>query len=1130
MSESTNKFEQFGFDRDPFATTIADEQIAAQYSLVGRDDQEYRLREFVRDGLRDPDRMKRRLIFGEYGTGKSHHLIELRDEVREGITIHDTTHDSIGVYVGNLGLSIRRLYERIVEEIGDGAPELTDFIESLPGVEPETSVDEAYKYEKLQDNVAKNLRRIIVKAREEHGYRAVFLFIDEAEDIATETDTEKLQRFVRSFLHLVNELNTSGLHILLGFSQGARMAITEYEDNEDTIGNALVQRFQGDDIYLGDLTVDDVKEMLIDRMDVHRTTDTGSLTPIVEGTVDVVTRVTNGHPRSVLRVYSEALNYAAEVDADRIDGEAIVYALTGFTSLVRDEELLSQAALNDLKRALEEAHPEARSDFERLEGRLIGQAESVPEDAFSDGVPSELTAPITVPDDDIGELRVLEQRDRHGRYSYVLSEEAQAFLFRGQTEEGTEIQKLDMRASNAPQKYQRTLSRGLGQALLQNGNGSLHKEPVTEPAGRYEFALHLIDISRGEGKGDQTVALGVYNGQEIPEELVRAYVTALSDRGASFGVLVKQNQQLSAEANRYLNELDTQTKQTYRNRVVEIDVSTDQRDEFLYGRLLALGDPETDVGDSVTPEQLVASLGVVDVLIDEFEEQVLPYPDSLLREVIDHLEANHDTSHTISSLRDKLDLKDYQLDSDVMAGLQAQSLVAKDGRRWRYPDVEDDRPPWYEVYRLIREEDDREGLTVPEIQSQLAEEYAFECAQGDENAMLQWYLDQLQRQNYVESKSATRDGKTVDVYVTVSVEQQYNEALSRAAERLEAAESLLQAALDLNADDVNRHRNRLDDFEKTLEDHKEVFDPSHGDLNDVRSLIDSIVELEEDIEETVSDRRDQILGDAKEIRDITIESVQRDIAEADVEGALQSDLQEYETSLNELHTELAELIENERYERLLSRTGAIRDEVEAIEDNIEEIVGLKGRCTEKFSELSDLRERTESHLDDIAQENETRTELVGRLDEIKSTFSEYESQFNDGKYETALDTLETEVEPKLKELNQETGEVAREQKKYLSRIEDLESGIASEEGRQLAKEARETTRRGNFAKAPKLIEDLKDLISGPTRREKFVMALEESEGNLSRLLSGSDFGEQEAFNYLRQTYGDEVTEIEVTLE
>jgi hypothetical protein len=418
----------FGFDRDPFETTIADEEIASQYAIVGRDEQEYRLNQFVEKAIHDPDHMKKRLIFGDYGTGKSHHLIKLRNSIRQGVEIDGESHEAIAVYLGNLGLSIRRLYEKIVEEIKESAPELSEYIDDLPSVEPESSADEAYEFEKLQDNVIKNIRKIVITAREDHDYRCVYLFIDEAEDIAN-ADREKVQPFVRAFLHLVNGLNSSGIHILLGFSQSARMKITSYDNDDDSLGNALMERFQGGEIYLGHLSEDDVKKMLTDRMDHHRTSNPGSLSPIAEETVSVVTELTGGHPRAILRIYSEALQFAAEVGSDRIDGDAIVYALTGFKSFVREEDILSQEAITSLKKALDDVHPDARDDFERFQGRLVGKGEAVPKKAFSEGVADSLLDPITVEGEGTTEIRVLEQRERHGQYFYLLSESTREFLF-----------------------------------------------------------------------------------------------------------------------------------------------------------------------------------------------------------------------------------------------------------------------------------------------------------------------------------------------------------------------------------------------------------------------------------------------------------------------------------------------------------------------------------------------------------------------------------------------------------------------------------------------------------------------------------------------------------------------------
>lgn len=1119
MSEPASKFDEFGLDRDPFSTTIADEEIASQYSIVGRDDQEYRLREFVKTGIRDPDHMKRRLIFGEYGTGKSHHLIELRDEVREGVEVDGQTYDALAVYVSNLGLSIRRLYEKIVDELVKDEPGLEEYIDSLGSIEPANSVDEAYQYERLQDNITTHLRKIVSKARDDFGYRAVFLFIDEAEDIATEQD-QKVQQFIRSFLHLVNELNTSGLHILLGFSQGARIAITDYEDDEDALGNALVQRFQGDDIYLGDLTEQDVKAMLIDRMDVHRTSNRGELHPIVEETVGVVTEVTGGHPRSILQIYSDALNYASDIDADRIDGDTILYALRDFKSLLRDEVLLSGEALTSLQQALEEAHPEARNDFERLQGRLIGEAEEVAESAFTEGVPDELISPITVEGDDARELRVLEKRTEHGRYSYVLSDEAKDFLFRGKSEEGTELQKLDLQAQSAPKKYQGELSRGLALSIRDTQRGSLHKDPVTVTAGRYEYAVYLIDVDRGAGKRDQTVAVGVYNGQEIPAELVKLYVDAHNSRGVDFGALVKENQQLSGDARKFLNELDDQDQQFYSERIVEVNLTTSQRDNLIYGRLLALGDSDVDSEGMVDSQQLVEEIGLMGDLEQLFAETILPYPDKVHRDVIDHLEANDNGEFTIGNLRDEKDIADFNLNSDIMGGLRAENLVAKSGQRWTYPDIENDKPPWYQVYRIVNE---KGALTVDEILQQLTLNFVLGCPQGDEHSMLQWYLDHLQRQNYLESTTTKRDGSTIDAYNVVSVENQFSEARSRAESRTDTAQDLYEEADSLGAANINRYENDLNDLEVRLEEYEEVFNPEHEDLNEVRTLTEEIVELEEDLETALEERKDKIKGDAVSVQD-SIDDLRQTIAKADVEGAFGSQLESYDEELAELDDELATLVDNEQYERLLSRTGKIKDRVEDIEQEVDRLAGVKTKATDLFKNLRDTADSAEDHIENIATENDTRTELSEELERIESLFTDYRSEFNDGEIESALETLQ-QIEPDVESLEEQARAIEAQQREYLTQLDDLEPELNDSESQELLAEARETVRKGDFATAPALIDDLRDRAEGPTRREKFLSSLTEHGGSMTSVIRETDFDEAEAFKQLSALYGESESRI-----
>lgn len=1120
MSEPSSKFDTFGFDQDPFDTRIADEDIASRYKLVGREDQEHRLGEFIEDGIRSPTPMKKRLIFGEYGTGKSHHLITLRDQIASSVTVDGTEYDAIAVYIGNLGLSIKRLYEKILEEIVRFAPEMEGTVASLNDVEPESSVDEAYKFERLQDNVTDNLRRIANEAREEHGYRAIYLFIDEAEDIANE-DEDIVQPFIRSFLHLVNNLNAAGVQILLGFSQGARMRITSYEEDEDTLGNALVQRFQGGEIYLGDLTTSDVKKMLIDRMDQHRMTPVGDLTPIVEETVEVVTEVTGGHPREILAVYSEALGYAQRVGNERIDGEAIVQALTGFDSFTRDEELLGAQELTNLRNAIEDAHPDALNEFNRLQGRLIGEAEAVPEDSFSEGVPGTLLDPLAVEGSD-EEIRIFEQREQHGRYSYVMSETAQDFLFGSGGEGGTQIQKLDLQASSAPDKYQKKLSRGVGVALQDAGHGSMHKSPVAERIDRYEYGLYLVSIKREAGKENQTVAFGVYNGQEIPEPLVRLYVEAIDSGQAAFGVLIKENQSLSGDANRYLNEIDDLQQSYFGDRVIDLNLTTDDRDEFVYGQLLALGETDSDAGEAVNTSHFVDMLGVIPKLKDMFDESILPYPEERYRDVITHLRQGSTTSFTITQLRDELDLQDFHLNQDIMNGLRAQSLVAKDGRRWTYPELEADTPPWHELYRHLTQDG---PLTMEELRDRVSREYVLDCPSGDENAMFQWYLDQLQFQDYVEATQITQDGKTVDAYQVVSVTDQFNEARQTAESRLQQSAKLLETADELGVSDYNDQQNIYDDLDVRLEGFLEIFEPDHSDLDEVKALIEDITDFEETIEETISDRKDEIRGEAKDLVNIKIGDLRDRIDDAGDEGSFAQRLTEIDGQLNQYEQELNNMIDAEEYLRLADRTSIIQNDVDKLEDEVDDILAKKGRCVDLFSEIHDTRDEVKSGHKKVSSRNPIHSTLQSSLSDLEDILDTYRGHFNRDDYDQALTTLQDEAEPLVQTLKEEAESELDKQQSYDQQIDSLEAEITSiddpdnrDRAGEILEEARENIATGNFADPPNQLNEVRDLIEGPTREELFVQAIQDADGSVATLVENSGFDTSEAFEYLEQFY------------
>ncbi|MCO8242979.1 AAA family ATPase [Haladaptatus sp. AB643] len=1127
MSEPASNFEKLGFTRNPFDTTIADESIASQYKIVGRDDQEERLRRFVESGIREPHSMKRNLLYGEYGTGKSHHLLQLRDKIREGIEVDGEEHKAAPAYVSNLGLSIRAFYDRVIEDLIESAPELEDFIENLDPVEPTDSIEESFTIEKLKENIATNLRRIVQEAKTEYDYRALFIFVDEAEDIANAED-EQVRQFVRLFLHIVNELSNTPIHMLLGFSQSARTQITAYEHGEDTpLGNALIERFEQEPIILGDFGPDDAKEMLINRMNVHRMTNTRSIQPIVDETVEVVTRVSSGHPREILNIYSRALNYAADVDLDSIDGEAIVYALTGQKSLVRDEELLSQEAITNLRAALSDLDETLADDFERLNGRLIGEEDAIPQNAFEGDI-NQLLTPVSVGDD---EMRILEESERHGQYQYTLSSEVIDYLFGGSSGSTTEIQQLDFKATKAPEKFQAELSRGMALALQQADLGTLHKNPVTTEIGRHRYSLYLMSIGRGDAKRDATVLIGLYNGQEIPKALVQLYVETIDSGKAAFGVLVKQNQQMSAETNNYLTNLDSQQRSYYDDRVVSFDISRDMRDNYVYGKFLARGDLSVEVEENLELGEVIETFEVRDELEKTFQDAVLPYPDDVYREVVRHLESEKDRDVTIGMLKDELDLT-YELNSDIMNGLADQSLVIKSGSRWTYPDVEEDRPPWYEIYRLLKKEG---AMTHEEIRDGLASEFVFECSSGDEGAMIQWYLDQLIRQGYVEISTKKVEGSKVDAYSIVSVTSQFNDTLDQVGGRLRSAEDLYETASNLKVKDVNGLENRLEDLDTRYNRLKKKIDPEHGDLTTARELRSEIVEFEEGTESAISTRKDAIIGDAKNVKDATTPKILDEIESANIEGEYASQLEERKVEIKGFQEELSKMIEaEEEYQRLEARTGEIETRIDEISDDIEKITGLKGRAQERLGEVRKIEKDAAGYITDISGNNPEKEKLESRLNDLETNLSEAEQMVNAGQFNKSLGLVDEDIKPAARKLRSDAKEISSDQEKYESRLNGLEADVKGHnEAEELYEQAESALNEGNFARVHTLIDEIQNLLKGPTRFEVFEAALRDHGGDLIAVIEDSEneFSETECFDFLKQSFQEgAIKDITVNLD
>ncbi|TKX68854.1 hypothetical protein [Halorubrum sp. SP9] len=1108
-----SKYDKFDLKTNPFERTIADEETAQTYRIVGRDDQEARLEGFVQDALQHPENMSRSLVFGDYGTGKSHHLIQLRNDLKDGVKIDGVTHQAIGVYVGNLGLSIKSLYLEIIEEILDFAPELKDFVEELKPVEPESSVEKTFEVEQLMKNVATNLRKLSQEATTEYDYNSIFIFIDEAEDIVN-AEESKVKDFVRSFLHVVNELSAARIHILLGFSQKAKTRITGYdEEDSQPLGNALFQRFaQRPAIRLGNLREGDVEEMLIDRLDQHRSTNKGKLYPIVEETVGVITSLTNGHPREILSIYASALQYAAEADLDAVNGDAVFYAIRGFDSLVRDEQILSTTSLSNFEQGLRDFDTDAANDLENLRGRLIGEDVRVPQDGFTTD-PEELLQPISMSSDT--EIRILERINEDGRYFYQLHDEAKDFLFGSTGGEGTLIADLDIRATTAPIKYQSAMSRGFALALREADYATTFPDPVGVEYEDYQLESWLVEYHVGEGYRRPTVAVAVYNGPEIPKEIAELFIKAIEQKGASFGILLKQGQGRSAELNKYLSESEGLKSDYYRERVLKIDLTEKQREEYAYGKLLGLGDSDVELDDDAFDiGGFVESLGVNGRVVDAIQEAVLPYPGSIGRRVIEEMERNQQTDFTITGLREQLDLQQYDLRSETMSGYLEQGLVSKDGQNWTYPDVEDDRPPWYRVYAILM---DKGPLTRDELQSEVEQRFVLGCNESEEDEMLQWYLNRLRIAGYVEQeKGSAGEGMRYDV---VSVADQVDETVSQARDRLEDAREIYEEAQDLNISELNEYNNQLDDVETTITDVDGSLNPDSGDLSRLRDALGRAETIRDELQGKIDARQEQLEGQVENLA-IQADELEERLEEIKQEEVHVDDFDGWHEELNKLLEGLRELVGDDEYSLLADRVEEVGERLDKIDEELEEIAGAKQQCVKAYQEAKSLEEDAADAISDISSDNDQREVLQQELEDFDEVLETYDEYYSATQYKEALTYLNDHL-PELEDTVDRAQRISSRQDRLNNNLDSIESDVKEDSDDDLLgqfRDARENVDRGQFAEAEQQLGEIQDRLEGPTPEERFRNAVKEHDGQLSKVVDTTDFSWDEAFKWAYQLY------------
>jgi len=389
----------FGLKTNPFDLIVADEESSTKYKLYGRADQLKKIDKFIEQALVSKTQ-KRILLRGEYGTGKSHHLLQTHQKINDG----NYGEKVIAVYLGNLGVSFRRFYEIYIDSLRKQIPEINEFLKTLKPVEPEASVDPAYKKEKLRDNILENFQ-LITANLQYNEYRGIFLLIDEAEDIVQSNDNEEIQYFIQSLLHFINKLQGLPLHIVMGLSREALFKISNVDEDSSQdrkLGDALFQRFSvKEEIVLGYLSLENARDMILDRLNSARIAKNNSVYPIREGVIKVINEITGGHPRETLTLINKGMENAMKSGTKEVDGNCILPIFATHTLFFNKKIVLDWSRLAEITAQIYEKDNLLSADFERLRGKLIGEGEAVAINEFTDRSHAEkFTQPI-------GGIRVL---------------------------------------------------------------------------------------------------------------------------------------------------------------------------------------------------------------------------------------------------------------------------------------------------------------------------------------------------------------------------------------------------------------------------------------------------------------------------------------------------------------------------------------------------------------------------------------------------------------------------------------------------------------------------------------------------------------------------------------------------
>jgi hypothetical protein len=1066
-------YEDLGLIGNPFESIIADERSASRYGLYGREDQIKRLEEFVRSAAR-ANFQKRILVMGEYGTGKTHHLINLREEIINGKYGSDIT----AIYLGNLSISFRKFYENIIEALKQNIPALRETLERLPDVEPSQSVESTYAPEKLRENIITNLNRIMADAKI-NNIRGIFLLVDEAEDIVQWDDNDKVQYFIQSLLHLINKLQGTPLHIIMGFSREAVGKISTVDSSKSSdrrLGDAFWQRFFAEDpIRLGNLREKDATLMILDRLNSARVVPSDSLYPIKQEVISVVTRYVGGNPREILTIFSRALHETQRSGKKEVNGSRIIQILAKHESFFNKTIVLDWNRLESIRQNIAAENEALEADFTTLMGVLIGEGKSVTEDDFTNpAFAEELTKPIHG-------IRILERKtNRDGETFYTISPEVISDIFRGkrygsETEQDIEYEIIDLMTN--PGRYQDQLAKGFWKVLQKEMNAEFKARHV------YDDKLVISGKCRiGNSPIPYSLALTAFKGVEFPEALYKGLIDLIESKQATFGAVLYDSTRLEIDPvyQKFRRDLKEARKEIILESILTIESSKlPIPDDQLMGKIKLLGNPEVKNTDEIDTSDLLSSIGIVNEIEQLVFKKVIPFPgDPNVRRVIEKLAEDQTRSYSLTELKNECNAP--YLDSETLNGLLKQRFVKKDGARWQIASLDLD-PVWKLLYGFIYQE---KGATLDEIKEFLECQYILQCSPGEELRLLNWYIELLIK---LEMITGAKEGASV-VYRLLDHSQKLDVLITQCEDVLSGLRSLLAEAAGLNIA-ISDYDRKVDTLKGRLDPLTVEPEPGSDHIIRAKNILDDIRNIENALSGEIKSTRKSYastLSNCKEQIDLTKER----ICGAFEQGIItDSEHTDWQVHLDDLYAQASENLKDGNFSALTVYLSQLDNAIKTNTKEIRDRETSKEPCISYAKQVEELKDTIKNLLTDLEGLGYSNLKYLEDFAGLNGKqVREYVPLFNEGKYADALQVIES-IHGELVRLQGSLATQKNNYQNYEQKIAAHRASVPKEpQGLLYLDEAEEALRQWDFATTEVKLSQYLDALK---KREEPVKTPEE---------------------------------------